>query len=129
MVATAKKVLIVEDDPVVRDLLKLSLESEGYVVLVAPNGIKLMSMISVDHPDALILDIMLPWIDGYELCRTIKSRAELSSIPIIFISAKASRQDIDRGYACGADAYFTKPLELADLSSKIDELISARSFS
>ncbi len=128
MSVSGKKVIVIEDDPVSRDLLKLALEAEGYTVVVSSDGVNLDKIIKLDLPDAIILDVMLPWIDGYELCRSIKNNIEIADIPTIFISAKAAPGDIERGYACGADAYFTKPLDLSVLAEKIDELIAARSY-
>ena len=106
------KILLVEDDPDVREFLKTTLEMENFGVLTAANGIKLISNIRVDRPDLILLDIMLPWIDGYELCKAVKAHPEYRKIPVVFVSVRNSAADIRTGLACGADDYITKPIDI-----------------
>jgi DNA-binding response OmpR family regulator len=107
-----KKILLVEDDPDVRDFLRTTLEMEGFQVLTAANGIKLIANIRVDRPDLILLDIMLPWVDGYELCKAVKAHPDYREIPVIFVSVRNSPEDIKAGLACGADDYIAKPIAL-----------------
>ncbi len=107
-----KKILLVEDDPDVREFLRATLESEQYDVLTAANGIKLISRIRVDRPDLILLDIMLPWVDGYELCKAIKAHPEYRRIPVVFVSVRNSPEEIEAGLACGANDYVTKPIDI-----------------
>ena len=118
-----KKIVIVDDDRDTREMLKTALELEGYEILTATNGLRLLSTLYVDKPDLVLLDVMMSWIDGFELCRSIKKNLEYRDIPVIFISAKKSQEDIETGLACGAVDYFTKPLELDKLVARIKEVI------
>lgn len=107
-----QKILLVEDDADVREFIRATLESEGYEVLTAANGIKLISNIRVDRPDLILLDIMLPWVDGYELCKAVKAHPEYRRIPVVFVSVRNSPDEIQAGLSCGADDYVTKPIEI-----------------
>lgn len=106
------KILLVDDDADVREFLRTTLTLEGYQVLTAANGIKLISNIRVDRPDLILLDIMLPWVDGYELCKAIKAHPEYRKIPVVFVSVRNSPEDVRTGLACGADDYVTKPIDI-----------------
>jgi len=117
-----RKVAVVDDDRDIRELLELTLTGAGYDVMLIPNGLRLVSSLRVDRPDVILLDIMMSWIDGYELCRAIKKNPEYASIPVLFISAKTSAGDVERGLACGAEGYFPKPLDLGRLLDRIREL-------
>jgi len=85
------KVLIVDDDRETREMLTLALELEGYDVEQAANGLRLISSLRVDRPDLILLDVMMSWIDGFELCRSVKKNDELREIPVIFVSARKTR--------------------------------------
>src|SRR5580704_11324925 len=118
-----RKVIIVDDDRDTREMLTLALSLEGYDVSEAANGLRLISSLHVDRPDLIILDVMMSWIDGFELCRAIKKNPVLSAIPILFVTARSSQEDELTGYACGAAGYLTKPLDLASLVSQVAALI------
>src|SRR5215218_1402940 len=96
------KVIIVDDDRDTREMLTLALELEGFDVGQAANGLRLISAMHVDRPDVILLDVMMSWIDGFELCRSIKKNEEFRDIPVVFISGKTSEEDIARGLDCGA---------------------------
>jgi DNA-binding response OmpR family regulator len=119
----AAKVIIVDDDRDTREMLQVALEVEGYEVMLAANGLRLISSLHVDQPDLILLDVMMSWIDGFELCRSVKKNAEFSHIPVIFISGKKMPEDIRLGLEVGAVAYFTKPIDLEALIEKIVELV------
>ena len=121
-----KKILLVEDDPEVREFLKTTLEMEGYTVLTAPNGVKLISNIRVDRPDVILLDIELPWIDGYELCKAIKSHPEYRKIPVIFVSVRNSPEQIRAGLSCGADDYIPKPIEIDNFLAAVKKQLQRK---
>ncbi len=112
MSAAAPKILLVEDNPDVRDFLKATLESDGFQVFTAANGIKLISNIRIEKPDLILLDIELPWVDGFELCKAVKAHPDYRRIPIIFVSVRTREEDIRAGMACGADDYITKPIDI-----------------
>ena len=102
-----KKILIVEDEANIRELLRLYLEREGYTVLEAENGVEGIKKWKSDKPDMLLLDVMMPVMDGWAVCREI--RAE-SDVPIIMLTAKGETADRVSGLEMGADDYIVKPL-------------------
>jgi DNA-binding response OmpR family regulator len=120
--AKKPKVLIVDDDRDTREMLALALEVEGFDVSQIPNGIKLVSALEVDRPDVILLDVMMSWIDGFELCRSIRRNGEFGKIPIIFVSAKKGAEDVRRGLEAGAADYFTKPVDMPRLTERLREL-------
>ena len=121
----ARKIAVVDDDREVRDLLAERLEQAGYHVKTAANGLRLVSTLHVDRPDLILLDVMMSWTDGFELCRSIKANAEFSSIPVVFISGKTAAIDVERGMSCGAADYFPKPLDMERLLARVCQLIDA----
>jgi DNA-binding response OmpR family regulator len=118
-----RRVAVVDDDRDIREGLKTALADEGYDVTVVPNGLKLLGVLQVDRPDLIVLDVMMSWIDGFELCRAIKKNHDYQSIPVIFISAKSSRADIEHGLECGAVDYVVKPFDLDKLLGRIEQII------
>ena len=120
--STRHKVIIVDDDRPTREMLETALMLEGYDTELAANGLRLISMLHIDRPDVILLDVMMSWIDGFELCRSIKKNEEFRDIPVIFISGKTGEEDIARGLECGAVDYFKKPLEIERLLRRIREL-------
>ena len=117
------KVIIVDDDRDTREMLTLALDLEGYDVSQAANGIRLISSLHVDRPDVILLDVMMSWIDGFELCRSIKKNDEFKDIPVIFISARKTPEDVQKGIQAGAADYFTKPVDIEKLMARINELV------
>ena len=120
------KVTIVDDDRDTREMLTLALELEGFEVSQAANGLRLISAMHVDRPDVILLDVMMSWIDGFELCRAIKKNPTFADIPVIFISARKSAEDEKTGLSAGAVAYFSKPIDMDGLVSRIRALLGAR---
>src|SRR5277367_5075507 len=100
-------------------MLKMALELEGYVVSLAGNGLRLISTLHVDRPDLILLDVVMSWIDGVELCKAVKKNQEFRDIPVIFISAKKTPVDIRAGLAVGAVDYFVKPIDMERLLARI----------
>ena len=111
-----KKILIVEDEANIRELLRLCLEREGYTVLEAENGVEGIKKWKSDKPDMLLLDVMMPVMDGWEVCREI--RAE-SDVPIIMLTAKGETADRVSGLEMGADDYIVKPLEMPEVIARV----------
>jgi DNA-binding response OmpR family regulator len=120
------RVIIVDDDRDTREMLTLALELEGFEVGQAANGLRLISAMHVDRPDVILLDVMMSWIDGFELCRAIKKNPTFTDIPVIFISARKSAEDERTGLAAGAVAYFSKPIDMDGLVSRMRALLEAR---
>lgn len=116
----AKTVLIVEDDHNIADLLRLYLEKEGYEVAIAPDGLKGVEKFREVQPALVLLDVMLPGMDGWGVCRTI--RAE-SKTPIIMLTAKSETEDKVQGLKQGADDYITKPFEMKEVLARIEAVL------
>lgn len=112
----AKKILIVEDEENIRELLRLYLEREGYEIAEAANGVEGMKLWKTEKPDMLLLDVMMPVMDGWAVCKEI--RAE-SDIPIIMLTAKGETVDRVNGLEMGADDYIVKPLEMREVVARV----------
>jgi len=117
-------ILVVDDQDSIRHFVGKALLDEGFDVKTAANGLRLVSTLKVDRPDVILLDVMMSWIDGFELCRAIKANSEFTDIPVIFISGRTSPADVARGMACGAVDYFPKPLDLDRLIARIREIVA-----
>ena len=117
-----RKVVIVDDDRETRELLQAALEDKGYQVVLAQSGLRLISYLHVDRPDVILLDVVMSWIDGFELCRALKRNPRFASIPVVFISGRSDQAAIDAGLACGAAAYFPKPIDIDELHQRIEEV-------
>lgn len=123
----AKKILIVEDNIVILTMQKQIFEMEGYDIITAQEGMDALKKIHHESPDIVLLDVNIPGMNGFELCRQIKEDPNLKHIIVVMISAVYySEEDAKKGMAMGADAYFTKPYENELLQAKIKELVEAR---
>ena len=116
----ARRVLIVEDDRNIADLLRLYLEKEGYEVTIALDGVKGLEKFREVHPDLVLLDVMLPGMDGWGVCRTIRQD---SKTPIIMLTAKSETEDKVTGLKQGADDYITKPFEMREVLARIEAVL------
>lgn len=117
-----KKVLVVEDEPDILEILELRLAREGFSVLSAVDGCEGLKKAGDEKPDLIVLNVLIPRLDGNELCRKIKSDEALKDIKIVMLSAKADEASKKEGLAAGADAYVTKPYDWEDLISRINKL-------
>jgi CheY-like chemotaxis protein len=117
------KVTIVDDDRDTRELLSLALESEGFEVTAAANGLRLIASLQLKRPDVILMDVNMSWIDGFELCRAVKKNEQFRDIPVIFVSGRGEPEDKRRGVEAGAADYFVKPLDLNALIKRLRELI------
>lgn len=120
-----RRVAVVDDDRDIRDGLKMALTDEGYDVTVVPNGLRLLSALQVDKPDLIVLDVMMSWIDGFELCKAVKKNEQFRDIPVVFVSGRGEPEDKRRGQEAGAADYFVKPLDLNALIKRLRQLIPA----
>ena len=114
-------ILIIEDDISILKVLKDNLKFEGYQVIAETNGIKGLNLALEKQPDMLLLDIMLPGLNGYEICRKLKT--EVPELPIIMITARGSEMDKVSGLDIGADDYLTKPFSIPELMARIRAVI------
>lgn len=118
------KVLIADDEPNILMSLEFLMKKEGYRVYIARDGGEAYELIQQEKPDLLLLDIMMPRMDGYELCRFVKQTDEYQHAKVIFLSAKSKEADIQEGYDAGADMYLPKPFSTRELVSKINQLMA-----
>ena len=116
----AQTVLIIEDDPNIADLLHLYLEKEGYATAIAPDGGKGLEKFRELHPDLVLLDIMLPVMDGWEVLRNIRQE---SKTPVIVLTAKGETNDKVNGLKLGADDYVTKPFEAREVLARVEAVL------
>ncbi|MGH2620049.1 MAG: response regulator [Anaerolineales bacterium] len=119
------RVLVVDDNPQAATLLVYALEEEGFEAIKALNGLEGLKLARSERVDLVILDILLPGIDGFEVCHRLRSSPETASTPVIMISAKAREEDRATALRIGADAYFGKPLGMAELMVAIENLLEA----
>jgi len=118
-----KKILVVDDDRNVLFLISELLARDNYEVIQASDGLAALNQIRQLLPELAVLDVMMPGLDGFELCRRIKNDPLTMGIKVIMVTAKTSGKDIETGLLAGADHYITKPFKMAELSDKIRELI------
>ncbi len=118
-----KKILIVDDEKDLVEIIRLGLEPLGYQVFEAYDGQEGLEKARQIKPDIIILDLMLPKIDGYQVCRMLKFDINYKQIPVILLTARASKKDIAMGAEAGADAFITKPFKHEVLKEKIEELL------
>jgi DNA-binding response OmpR family regulator len=118
----SKKILIVEDEPDILKLVTLYLEKEGYRTVSAASGMEGLRQVKQEKPDLVVLDLMLPEIDGLEVCRRLRSVPATAMLPIIMLTAKAEESDTIIGLELGADDYVTKPFSLKTLVARIKAL-------
>jgi len=119
----AKRILVVDDESDLVVMISTALKHQGYEVITANDGQEGLEKAKTEKPDLIVLDLMLPRINGYKVCGLLKKDTRYAKIPIILLTAKASTEDMELGKKVGADAYITKPYERETLISKIEELI------
>ena len=119
-----KKILIVEDDPSFSRAINHIVEKEGYEVITASNGMTGLRMAKEDNPDLLILDVMLPGLDGFEICSRLRQDPPTTKLPIIMLSAKGQEADKTTGLKVGANEYLTKPVDRTLLLEKMTSLLA-----
>ena len=124
----AERVLVVDDDSRIRAVLKRMLEAEGLTVLEAPNGAEALSVLTVKPPDVVILDIVLPDLDGFEICRRIKADPECRLLPVILVTGLGDVEDRVHGIEAGADDFLTKPFERVELLARVRSLLKVKRF-
>ncbi len=124
-VHTQKKILVVDDDPYILMSLEFLMKKNGFEVMVARNGTEALEIVEKQVPDIVLLDIMMPDVDGYAICKHIKNNKKLKDAHVVFMSAKSKESDIQKGYDLGASLYVTKPFSTRQLLKQVQELLSA----
>jgi two-component system, OmpR family, alkaline phosphatase synthesis response regulator PhoP len=118
-----KKILIVDDEPSIIVPVQFLMEQNGYDVMVAFSGEEAMEIVAEKKVDLILLDIMLPVIDGFEVCQRIRENPQWNKIKIILLTALGSEANVEKGLSLGADAYITKPFSNVDIVEKVKELL------
>ena len=119
----AKKILVVDDEKDIIKLLEIRLKGHGFELISASNGAHAVEQVRAEEPDLVILDVMMPSPNGFQVCRMMKDDPELRRIPVILLTAKANESDKFWGMESGADAYETKPYDFTSLFKKIQGLL------
>ena len=118
-----RTILVIEDDDTIRVALKRVFESDGYRVLAAVDGTQLSSVLDDAPVDLIVLDVGLPWINGFELAEMMKANDDLKEIPLVFLSARNSDADVKKGFDVGASDYITKPFDIEKVKRTVNTLI------
>jgi DNA-binding response OmpR family regulator len=118
-----KKVLVVDDDPNVFELVQLYVGSDEVSVLQALDAYAGLDLVVRQQPDVIVLDVMMPGMDGLEMCRRVREIPAVASTPVVILSARVKDEDIEAGYEAGADEYVTKPFEPQDLAACVSEMM------
>lgn len=121
-----KKILVVEDEESLRKLITILLNSKGYDVRAVSNGQAALDALGEEKPDLVLLNVMLPAVNGFEVCQYIKKTPSTKDIPVVFLAAKMAKEDMARGQQVGADEYLTKPFKSAQMVETIDRLLNSR---
>jgi two-component system phosphate regulon response regulator PhoB len=124
---TLQKILVVDDEEDILELVKFNLLKEGFSVITALTGEEAIKAVLREHPDLIILDIMLPGLNGYEICRLIKANPDTAAIPIVMLTAKDAEGDELRGWEMGADDYITKPFSNKILLARVKNILKKKS--
>lgn len=122
----SKKILVCDDEPYILMALTDAVEMEGYECVTAINGKEALEKARETLPDLIMLDIMMPFMDGFEVCRELKADASTRDIPVIMLTAKSQQVDIQKGKDAGADDYITKPFRPSTLRKKFNEVLDSR---
>ena len=122
--STAHKILVVDDDPYILMSLEFLMRKNGFDVVVARNGTEALDLVEKQLPDLVLLDIMMPDVDGYEICRYIKKSSRFKNTKVVFVSAKSKESDIQKSYELGASLYITKPFGTRELLKQVKELLA-----
>jgi DNA-binding response OmpR family regulator len=119
-------IMIVDDNPGVLKLLGIMLERDGYSVLTAENGYKALELLESSIPDLFIIDVMMPDMDGIELCRQVRACSNTAQTPVVILSELGDSDSIDKALRAGADDYITKPILHYDLRTKLRSALSVK---
>ncbi|MCK5097263.1 MAG: response regulator, partial [Desulfobacteraceae bacterium] len=118
-----KKILVVEDSPTTRKVIKMNLQNNGFFVVESDNGVDALSKLSIEHPDLVLLDVMLPKLDGYSVLYMIRHNNDLKNTPVIMLTSKAKFTDRVKGKLSSANAYLTKPFNPDNLIAEVEKHI------
>ena len=120
------RVLVVDDDPQVLRLLQVNFELEGYDVVAASNGQEALDAAAKGDLDAVVCDVMMPGMDGFEVLKSLRANPKTKKLPVVLCSAKAQRSDLEQGEDAGADGYVTKPFDPQDLLDEVSRVLKKK---
>jgi DNA-binding response OmpR family regulator len=118
------KILIIDDEPATVEMLSTFFEINGYVTVGAYTGTDGLLLLEVEKPDVILLDLMMPDMVGYEVCKRLRAREAYATLPVLFISARTDREAIDEAYAVGANGYIIKPPNLMHLLGEVQRALN-----
>jgi two-component system, OmpR family, alkaline phosphatase synthesis response regulator PhoP len=121
------RVLLVDDDPVILRLLEVNFRLDGFKVAVASRGDDAIAAVDRDPPDAVIVDVMMPGVDGYGVCERLRLDPRFGNLPIVMLTARSQEEDLDRGTALGIAGYMTKPFDPSELVALVRSLLQGPS--
>lgn len=125
-VAERETILVVDDNSDNLEILRMYLEAQGYGVVEAPDGQTALARLDETKPDLVLLDVMMPGMDGWQVCRTIKNHPTLGATRVVMVTAKGAFEDKFEGMRSGADDYLVKPVDLKELKAKVERNLAAR---
>lgn len=121
----SKRVLIVDDEPNIVISLEFLMKREGFAVSVARDGEEALERIRAERPDLVILDVMMPKLNGFEVCETVRTDPQLAAVRILMLTAKGRQAEMRKGISLGADAYIAKPFSTRDLVDRVKSLLDS----
>jgi two-component system alkaline phosphatase synthesis response regulator PhoP/two-component system response regulator VicR len=121
-----RKILAVDDEKHIVRLVQVNLERQGYEVITANDGKEALEKVESEHPDLIVLDVMMPYMDGFEVLQTLRRNQETANIPVIMLTAKAQDADVFRGWSSGVDCYLTKPFNPMELISFVSRIFKSQ---
>ncbi len=124
--ANKTKILVIDDEPNIVQTLQDRLEMNEYKVATANNGMKGLEVFEREHPDVILLDVIMPIMDGLEMLEALRKRPDGQDVSVIMLTARSQTQDIARANACGIDDYIVKPFDLSELLEKIESVVEQR---
>lgn len=119
------RIVVADDDPDILNIISMSLEAMGHQVSRATNGREAVDAVKAQHPDLVVMDLMMPEVDGYQATKELKSDPGTASIPVLALTAKAMRGDEEKGRQAGVDAYITKPFRISQVIEVINQFVAA----
>lgn len=120
-----KKILIADDEPNIVMALEYGFKKQGYTVFIARDGVEALEILQKDLPDVVLLDIMMPEMDGYQTLEYIRADEQLKNLKVVFLSAKSKATDIEKGLNAGVDKYLQKPFSIKKVIAEIDALLES----
>jgi CheY-like chemotaxis protein len=121
-----KKILLADDEEDIKSVVTLFLQSKGYEIITAYDGLSALDMARTEKPDLILLDVMMPVVNGYEVCSRLKADEELRDIPVVMLSAMAQSESVDKGLSAGAVDYIVKPFDPVSMEQTIRRVLSEK---